>query len=253
MRLTKSGRREPSGLIAPAARAPALAAAALAACLVAASCASGSGDDRRGAGTAGEAPAGEVLALTAESGPLWTTRKLFMRMTPSFAGWVETPEGDFVGTLTVSGKASSGGWMAAPSEGRPEALPVWNHASAASASGGEDAVSGASSASGASGSGAALSLTSGEEYAVFFEINRSFDYNEAWPKGAKKGEAGWSGVNGQPSLVYGARFTAGKAGRVELKVLGHGSVDGSDGLIDGDLSGITTAFDAVKDVYLEVF
>jgi hypothetical protein len=57
-------------------------------------------------------------------------------------------------------------------------------------------------------------------------------------------------VNGQPSLVYHARFTAGQPFRIPLVPIGHGQVDGSGGNITGELESITSALRIVKDVYI---
>jgi len=201
----------------------------------------------------GAGPAPGSLSLSVEPGPEWTHRyKLFMRLSPTFAGWVETPDGEYAGTLMVSGKAGNASFIGAPAEGRPEALPVWFRASGREPPGAPDAVSSASSDSGATGSRVLGNLRRGEEYVARFEINQSFDYNDTWKSGGKRGERGWSGVNGQPSLVYEACFIAGSPESLELRPIGRGSVDGSDGAVAPGLDGFTTALHIVKNITLEV-
>ena len=87
------------------------------------------------------------------------------------------------------------------------------------------------------------SLTNGREYNVYLEINHSFDYNEYFTKNN-------SGVNGQPSLIYHAKFIAGKPGKIKLNPIGHGSVNGSDGNIVLGFDRITTALKIIKNAYI---
>ena len=77
-------------------------------------------------------------------------------------------------------------------------------------------------------------------------MNASYDYNETWPKEAKEGDANYSGVNGQPSLIYETVFIAGESGTVILQTAGQGSVDGSSGEITRNLDGLTTALTIIK-------
>jgi hypothetical protein len=85
-------------------------------------------------------------------------------------------------------------------------------------------------------------LINGQEYNVYLEINHSFDYNDTWQK--KEND-----VNGQPSLIYHAKFMAGTPGKVPLNPIGHGSVNGSDGYIQS-VEGMTTALTIIKDAYI---
>jgi hypothetical protein len=152
---------------------------------------------------------------------------------PQVAVWVESPEGRYLGTIHVTGKVAKGSWMAAPSSGRPEALPVWSHLR----QGELDSVSAATQAGETlSVSGLASSLPAGD-YVIKLETNRSYDYNETFT-------AANSGVCGQPSIVYRASLSLGQ-GRVQaaFEPLGRGSLDGSDGKIQEGLAGIDTALD----------
>ena len=77
------------------------------------------------------------------------------------------------------------------------------------------------------------------------EVNHSFDYNDYLTENN-------SGVNGQPSLIYHAKFIAGTSGIAKLNPIGHGSVDGSNGNIVYELDSFTTAFTIIKDAYMNI-
>jgi hypothetical protein len=89
-------------------------------------------------------------------------------------------------------------------------------------------------------------MAEGAIYNIYMEVNHSFDYNDFWTKDN-------SGVNGQPSLIYHARFTAGQKNRITLAPIGHGSVDASDGDIRSGLGTITSALGIVKEAYVVQF
>ena len=78
---------------------------------------------------------------------------------------------------------------------------------------------------------------------VDLEINHSFDYNGFWTKDN-------SGVNGQPSLIYHAKFIAGTPAKINLMPFGYGSVDGSNGNITQGLENFTTALTIIKGAYI---
>jgi hypothetical protein len=153
---------------------------------------------------------------------------------PQVACWVETPQGDYVETLYVTEKAAKNSWISAPSEGRPEALPIWSHISKTKNN--LDAVS-AATPSGATDheSNTALQLAPGS-YVVKLEINRSYDYNQFYTKEN-------AGVTGQPSIIYVCNIKVGAGNQKEIFTpLGTGALDGTDGKIHSTLDKITTAF-----------
>jgi hypothetical protein len=205
---------------------------------------------------AGSADAGSGgLSLSVRPGKAWTTVKWFgifpMRMRPQLAAWIETEEGRYVATIAVTEKAAKRSWTAAPSGGRPESLPIWYHAGGAAA-GDVDAASSATPKGPVDLGAGAGALEPGKAYVVKLEVNKSFDYNEAWPKDAKAGEGDPSGVNGQPSVLYEARFVAGSAGSVRLEPVGRGAVDGSSGEVKAGLEGLTTALEIVDSAALTI-
>jgi hypothetical protein len=165
-----------------------------------------------------------------------------MKKGPQIAAWVETAEGAYVAPLFVTQRAGKGNWMSAPKAGRPESLPVFYHA--ASGQGGLDSLSSATPKGPVETSPGSISLERGKRYMVFVEVNHSFDYNADWPDKLPSTDPRYSGVNGQPSLVYRAEFKAGDgAATMALSPLGTGSMDGKDGEVRPGTKGLTSALD----------
>jgi hypothetical protein len=67
------------------------------------------------------------------------------------------------------------------------------------------------------------------------------EYNAYYSK--QKGAAGYSGDNGQPSLIWRAELDFSKTmdEHVSPEIIGHGSILGEDHQVDPDISKITTA------------
>ena len=153
---------------------------------------------------------------------------------PQVAAWLTTPDGTFVEPLLVTARAAKGSWRMAPAEGRPEALPVFSHLKAAATDGVSAATSKGETLHDA---GLGAGLPAGR-YLVWLEVNRSYDYNAAYPKAS-------AGVNGQPSVVYSAEIElgGGAAAEARFEAVGTGSPDGSDGEIREGLAGIDSALD----------
>ena len=202
-----------------------------------------------------------TLTVTVTPGAYWKTER-----GPQFAVWVEKADGTYVTTLYVTQRAAKKNWLFAPKDGRPESLPVWYHAvgsrpvtmEAVQDKTKTDAVT--SATPGASDAVRySVRLPSCEQYVVKIEVNHSFDYNESWPKKAKKGSAQYSGVNGQPSVVYRGTLdtqspekgTGDAAAQIQpviptvLVPAGTGSVTGRDGELHNDLAGLTTALQII--------
>ena len=153
---------------------------------------------------------------------------------PQVAAWLTTADGSFVEPLLVTARAAKASWRMAPAEGRPEALPVFSHLKAAAADGVSAATSKGETLR-AAGLGADLPAGT---YLVWLEVNRSYDYNSAYPKAS-------SGVNGQPSVVYRAELDLGgpEAVGADFSPVGTGSPDGSDGRVREGLAGIDSALE----------
>jgi hypothetical protein len=202
-----------------------------------------------GCNTDGKNPKSNIpngMELSVEPGEHWRGKMkifiFFINKTPQMAAWIENNQGDYISTITVTNKSAKNNWMSASKEGRPEALPVWNY-KIQNNTAQIDIVSAATSKGAVDVQINNDLLTNGQEYDVYLEINHSFDYNDTWPE--KEND-----VNGQPSLIYHAKFIAGTSGRIKLNPIGHGSADGSDGNIVNGLAGMTTASTIIKDAYI---
>lgn len=177
-----------------------------------------------------------IFSFNPESYP-----RMIRKMYPQMAVWATGEGTDFTRTLYATKSGARDKWWGA--DKRPSALPVWYGIMSAGGTGDIDAVTGATP------SGESFSVRwplprelRGKTVNIFIEANVSFDYNERYPKKAKEGDAAYSGVNGQPSLVWKARIDTSKGQSSVTPVLaGHGEVLGRDHRINEDLAGITTA------------
>lgn len=169
---------------------------------------------------------------------------------PQFALWIQDSDGNFSQTIFATKKASNKKWIFAPKNGRPESLPVWYHSCknfrAPESKNEMDAVS---SATPKGGFEIAQKIQFSEEkkYFVFAEVNKSFDYNEFYPKDAGKNSAEYSGVNGQPSAVYRAELSF-ENPEAKLELIGTGSLDGKSGSIENKTETLTTAKNLVEKI-----
>ncbi len=164
---------------------------------------------------------------------------------PSFAVWSE--EAGAVRTLYVTCKAGHKSWDGAVS--RAEALPVWDarHALEVMQPGlfNIDAVTTATPAvSPYVILFDVLPVSTVDTLHLFVEVNASYDSNEFYT----------GGINGQPSVVWeSAEYTDASGHNVfeDFRIMGHGSVDGKDGKIHPDTSGITTAADLIGRITID--
>ena len=92
-----------------------------------------------------------------------------------------------------------------------------------------------------------IQLSEEKKYFVFAEVNKSFDYNEFYPKDAEKNFAEYSGVNGQPSAVYRAELSF-ENPEAKLELIGTGSIDGKNGSIEDKTETLTTAKNLVEKI-----
>ena len=181
-----------------------------------------------------------------------------MKLTPQMAVWLESADGQFIGTVYVTEKAASGNWRGGKDVSRPEALPVYFHRADLnrSSNGAADTVSGATPKKGDDDSQTwtgSFSLAAGK-YRIMAEVNSSFDYNSNYPEQDEN-------VNGQPSLVYAAGFEINESGKelqvrgnreFDLQPVGHGDPTGESGVMIPDLSGMTSALDMLDRMYAAV-
>ncbi|WP_157784158.1 DUF2271 domain-containing protein [Treponema primitia] len=196
------------------------------------------------------------IEIYIEPGKHWMERMwiLFIPINnpPQAAAWIEDTNGNYISTITVTNRSAKNTWRSAPKAGRPEALPVWNYKQNNSTKNNEiDAVSAATSEEEMTAQIENELLINGNDYNVYLEVNHSYDYNDYWPKRNKNGRQG-TGVNGQPSVIYNAKFTAGTSNEIDLFPIGYGSVDGTNGSITAGIENLTTALEIIKKVYITV-
>ena len=162
---------------------------------------------------------------------------------PTYAIWLEKQGSGSAKTMYVTAKAGQNKWILADS--RPESLPVWYGIQKKERSDNSlniDAVSGATQ----SGETAVIYWpvppgVLNNQVHIYIEANNSFDYNDYYSK--NKNAAGYSGTNGQPSLIWKASFFLADANikGIEPEIIGHGHILGKDHQIYTDVSHITTA------------
>ncbi len=156
-----------------------------------------------------------------------------LKYAPSFAVWVEDEAGN-AATLFATDKIATG------LKNRPEALPVWTGLREA------DAASGATPKD-----KAGLTLNIPDEFAgkklkIFVEANASYDYNDFYAEGLEEGAAGYSGVNGQPSVVWTADMDTAQSGSATLEMTAAGDVLGADHDLNGTTNITTPVLTEVK-------
>lgn len=194
-----------------------------------------------------------TITVTIIPGTDWKNKR-----SPQIAIWIEKQDNTYVKTLFVSQRAGKKNWIFGPEEGRPESLPVWYHTAglssaktgktdtAVTAKADTDAVTAATPA-GKTQIQESTDLPAGDTYVIKIEVNHSFDYNEYWPKSAARSSPAYSGVNGQPSVIYTAILnTQPDTADVSFTPSGTGSIDGSDGMIHNNLATLTSALSIIE-------
>ena len=185
--------------------------------------------------------ASRSLEIQLTPGPYYTGRGGWFifgyDVEPQVAIWLETADGKYLETLFVTRRGAEKAWRAAPKSGRPEALPVWNHLHETEV----DDVSAATSQSGVQKAVRISDNLAPGTYRVVLETNRSYDYNDVFPKKL--------GVNGQPSVIYRADITIGQGPvDMEFQPVGQGDPAGLDGQITEGLEGLDTALQLFSDL-----
>ncbi len=169
---------------------------------------------------------------------------------PSYVIWLEEKESGYRKSIFVTHKAGKNDWSFA--KRRPEAIPVWygvNKIERRQSSFDIDAVSGATPKDDS------VQICwqipddfKGKAVDLYIEANNSFDFNDRYTR--KKGSPGYSGANGQPSLVWKASLElADKSHRdISPRLIGHGHLFGENHRLFEDISGITTAALTFQDI-----
>ena len=79
---------------------------------------------------------------------------------------------------------------------------------------------------------------------LYIEANASYDYNDYYKQSLNKADAGYSDVNGQPSVLYKAVIDPkAVSGEIKPTLVGAGEVMGRDHAVHEDVSHVTTAKD----------
>ncbi len=164
---------------------------------------------------------------------------------PTFAIWLEEKDSKKVQTIYVTGKAAENKWILA--ENRPESIPVWYGVRQKEQNENSLQID-AMTAATPSGDTAVIQWQVpdrllAKQVNLFIEANSSYDYNDYYSD--QKGASGYSGANGQPSLIWKAEldFTASGSQDINPEIIGHGNLWGKDHKIYTDLSHVTTARD----------
>lgn len=169
---------------------------------------------------------------------------------PSYVIWLEEKESGHRKSIFVTRKAGKNDWSFA--KRRPEAIPVWygvNKIEKRQSSFDIDAVSGATPRD------EVVRICwqvpddfKGKAVDLFIEANNSFDFNDHYTR--KKGSPGYSGANGQPSLVWKASldFSDKSLNNISPQLIGHGHLFGENHRLFEDISGITTAARTFQDI-----
>jgi hypothetical protein len=189
---------------------------------------------------------------------------------PTFAVWMEDPEGHFLQTLFVTrsfgsgtfgyGDASGGVWKPGQVR-RPAALPYWSHR-AGMTKGLTSYVPDAAQPvpdgfTSATPKGSFVLKTRGEKenpkiVRLFMEINQTWDWNSFWTNNKFPDDREYK-TSSQPAVVYAATIDLNSRGTTyELLPAGRSSHSGADGKLYNDLETMTTALHIAEKITVVV-
>lgn len=216
------------------------------------------------------------IDISIEPGDHWIHKMpilgfLKMKNRPQIAIWVEDDAGNFVKNLYVTKKTATQAWLKGPGDPTPknqirryESLPYWMYRQNHEFEPGilmptkkNPLPEFVTSATPKGRTSITRSIAdSSKTYLVFLEINQSTDFNSFYSAHKKSGETGFNGGkwgSGQPSLIYSASIDPSSTSTdIYLRLMGHGSPDGSDAILHTDLSNITTATGIIKYAKLRI-
>jgi hypothetical protein len=174
---------------------------------------------------------------------------------PTFGIWIKDRESGRLESVFVTEKAARNDWNFADS--RPESIPVWygiREIEKENNTFDVDAVSGATP----KGNTAVIYWSIPADLRdktvdLYIEANNSFDFNAYYNK--EKESSGFSGANGQPSVVWKAAIDFGGPSieNITPQIIGHGSVLGKTHQILTDTSNITTASQTFQSIRISYF
>jgi hypothetical protein len=191
---------------------------------------------------------------------------------PTFAAWLETPQGDLIQTVFVTrsiangyfayGDAGDDRWLKVPGPAkRPAALPYWLNRREKSNSDQPlvptkempvpDAYTGATPSAGFTMS-VIPSKPLPKIFKVLVEVNQPWDWNKYWTNDKFSGDSDYR-TSAQPSLVYAVQINLDDPmGEYFLNPIGHGHPSGKNGNLYTDLSGFTSALQIFKSISLTI-
>lgn len=190
---------------------------------------------------------------------------------PTFAIWLESPDGELIQTLFVTrsiangfyryGDAGDGKWLKVPGKSvRPAALPYWVHKREGVSTEKvmptpedpvADAFSGATPAGNFRLETLPKSLSFGK-LRVVVEVNQPWDWNRFWTNDKYPDFPDYKS-SAQPSLIYAVDVNLDAPMDVyHLNPVGHGAFAGQDGNLYTDLSGYTTALQIFNQITLTI-
>lgn len=183
-----------------------------------------------------------------------------VKVAPQFVIWSEDSNGSFIDTIYVTHKFGKQLWRNAPDQDaqntfRKESLPHWLHKRTKAGFVPPtrimplpDTITSATPVKNS------VFYTKVPDYLekvrIKIEINLPHDGNTGFPDDAGEEKTRYTGVSGQPALVYGADVDLKKPGKYEMKLLGHSSPSGKDGELFKDVSGVTSAKRIIKNIYI---
>lgn len=174
---------------------------------------------------------------------------------PTFVIWLEESITGYRESIFVTQKAGKNQWHFA--DRRPEAIPVWsgvNKIEKRQRIFDIDAVSGATPKDHSARICWQIpDSLQDKKVDIYIEANNSFDFNEYYNN--KKGKPGYSGANGQPSIVWKAsiNFSHQAPLNVSPEIIGHGHLFGDDHRLYEDTSNITTAADTFQEISISYY
>lgn len=201
--------------------------------------------------------AGGRLEVSVQTGEYYIHNVFRVQMEPQMAFWIEDTKGTFIDNIYVT-KFFYKNYLKGEIK-RSESLPVWLLRHEIGKKGdtekGIDAVSGATPVQSFKKHWNIPDGFSNDTLVIFAEINNSFDYNETYKKRltrrSNKELEVFSGVNGQPSVIYyGTIVLDSSKQEAEIFLSGIGEVQGKHGMVSTDIKKLTSARSIVETIHV---
>jgi len=196
--------------------------------------------------------------VSVETGDYWIREyPLFLgielKLGPQFAIWLEDTSGNYLNSIYVTQKMATESWKNGADDRRVVSLPHWGHQRGIMNDRGiylptkespvTDGTTGATPKANSEYLIKPKNFT--EPIVIKAEFNHADNFNDNFIENDD------NPLNGQPSMVYSARFYPGDT-YADLKYIGNGSLDGSDGNLYNIFDKLTTAKEIVKSIKIEL-